>query len=51
MTTYYELQSIKTQLAYYKGKCEVYEKFLMKAGLIEKPIIFDVEELKNEIKK
>lgn len=46
-----EINYIKTQLMYYKGKCEVYEAFLIKAGLINDPLknIRDLNErLKND---
>lgn len=33
-----EINYLKSQLLYYKGKCEVYEAFLIKAGLIEDPM-------------
>ena len=33
-----EINYLKSQLLYYKGKCEVYEAFLIKAGLINDPL-------------
>lgn len=45
-----EITYIKTQLMYYKGKCEVYEALLIKAGLISDPLK-NIKDLNERLKK
>lgn len=47
MTKDYEIY-LNKELMYYKGKCEVYEKLLITAGLIEAPKIYIPDNLKKE---
>jgi hypothetical protein len=44
-----EINYLKSQLLYYKGKCEVYEAFLIKAGLINDPMKH-INELNERLK-